>query len=402
MEELRKAAKHDLSTLEAELEGCRGLEARQQREIAVLREERESALQRAHSTKVEAEALELRLSSVTVDYDGAAEDLHSCRARLQQSQASLDRLQREFEDHRCRAAERESEAIQTVTSQLVEEKTSRYEEVTQLKKAHAEELGKVKLEFEQKLQLKASELGERQDGDMFEVQRRLVDRTGELEMARASAETLTAQLEEARREIAALNLRFSVYEAQGLKQQQLIKVLEQQLRESGGTGGQDPRDRYLSAGTGRYSATNQELDVAPYSPDASLQRDPAATGTSYLHSPMFSEDFGPATFSLPNSPTASMAKSFNPHSAAFRSTDFTNPDVVEQHEAIRRGQREAFSAWGESKTGPPPRAAAASALDSNREEHSDNRVADALAEENERLKRYVKEVRICASIDLVR
>jgi hypothetical protein len=396
-EDIRRAAQQDLGTLEAEIAECRGLEGRQQREISALREERDLAQQRACSLKIECDALDVRLHTITVDYEGLAEELKGSRLRAQQSEAQLVLLQREYEDYRCQAGDQEASALQSMTQQLVECKTQHLQELTQLRRAHAEEVARLKAELEQSASKKAEESSQRQEGDMLEVQRKLVDRESELEIATGTLRKLTAELEDERRESAALKLRLTVYEAQTLKQQQQIKELER-------TGGQQGLPGQSRFGSGQYPVQSHGIAGARL-PDLHVSDSPDNTlresgGLEYLQSPMFSEDLGPV--SLPNSPMASYPRGYGSHQGMYRSAEFGATADSQDYRDPRQHDREAFGVWGESKSANNAAAARSHVPSAQDQAHGasaeeDRRLA-ALAEENERLKRAVKEVQPLVSL----
>lgn len=365
-------AQQDLQTLETELEEGRALHARQHREIAALREERDLALQRACAAKVEADALDVRLNTLTVEYDGLAEELQSTRLRTQEAESAASRTQREFQDYRCQVGERETDTLQHVTAQLVEAKTSHLTEFAQLKKAHAEELSRMRAQCEETLAHRIREVEERHVMDMTAVQKQLQDRTSELAVVQD-------EYDQARQERATLQLRFSAQEAQSLKQQQEIKQLQQQLRAGGHGGGPHGREVDYTQ-PGRF-----------YQGDEQPARDihNGIGSIDYPPSPMFSEDLGAASFSYPNSPV-NTSHAFGPR-AVFRSEEFAPHDFQQRNRHVP--EREAFGAWGESKTGGVYANAQNDERDSGEYSASaqDQRV-DTLMDENERLKRIVKEV----------
>jgi predicted nucleic acid-binding Zn-ribbon protein len=392
-EDLRRSAQQDLSTLEAEIVEARALIGRQQLQIAALRDERDDAEQRAAGFKVECDGLELSVVTLRADHESTLEELHSVREALKRSEERYARLQREFEDYRCQEGGKESSALQSVTQQLVDAKTSHLEEITQLRRAHTEEIDRLTQEHEQALQQRGGELAQRQETDMLQVQRRLADRESELQICRDRLQELTAQLEEERKECAALKLRMSVYEAQQRPGGFTGK--------SGGVPPAPPRQemRQASASLGR---TGDDLHFPHQqdSPDASVRESGAF---DYLHSPMFSEDLGTLP-SYPTSPVMSMHRGpYGAHQPLRGSRDYGGAGLSVdaddyQHERghprgvapHNRGYGEASSAWGESKT------SYREPVFSDHRQHVPARGASredrAVQEENEMLKKAVKEV----------
>lgn len=394
VEEVRRMAKKDLQTLETEIEECRALHTRQHREIASLREERDTSLQRACAAKVEADALDVRLNALTVEYDGLAEELEAARQRAREAEAVAARVQREFQDYRCQVGDKETDTLQHVTAQLVEAKTTHLTEFSQLKRTHAEEVAGLKAQWEETIAGRLREVEERHAQDMTAVQKQLADRVSELAMCRDA-------LEDQKQERSTLEVRFAAQEAQSLQQQKEIKRLQQLLHSGGG-------------GTGRYYAgqmsPGRDRDQDGHH-DRSVQD---GMGTlDFLPSPMFSEDLGAASFSYPASPVnTSHARptqyAYGGHGGAglqpqqmqtggaggFRSDEFAPGDLTRHVTNRHVPESEAFHAWGESKSG-----AYGSVLEDLRDSGEslrgpggeDEKVYQ-LQDENERLKRIVKEV----------
>jgi len=327
LEEMRRTALLDLTTLEKEVQECRGLESRLQREIAALREERDAALQRATASKVELDAVDLRLSSLTVNCDGLAQELQTARERLRDAEEEASRLQREYQDYRCQTGDKENDTLQHVTQQLVEAKTHHLSETTLLKRAQTEELTKLRVSLEEQAQRRVEETGARHDADMLRVQRQLADVSSELEMTRATLQARTTELDEERKEAAALKLRFAAYEGQGQAQKQAA-------RPQGGSNA-----TAFAPPNAREHHYNPDSD--PYAQQAARGRD-GGNGAFEPPSPMFSEDLGPVSLSFPGSP---LNTSVRPHypAAVFRSDDFTGTDF----NARRAAPREAFGTWSD-------------------------------------------------------
>ena len=314
------------------------------------------------------------MSTVTADHESAVEELQACRARLQNSESQLARLKREYEDYRCISGEKESGTVQQLTDQLIESQEEHFREVTQLRKAHSEEINRLKKEHEDMVLNKSGELSKRQEEDILLLQKRIADRESELSISKGTISSLTAELEEQRRECSALKLRFSVHEAQAQKLQQQVKDLEKQLRQAGSFGGM------LNDQPQAHASKDYE-----YSPDSSL-RDPTGGGAAglggttsvdYPPSPMFSEDLGPVSMSFPNSPMTSFA----PHSGY--GFGFGHPGAGVHRSAednlSGKNKEDTFGGvWGER--------------DRKQLTAEEPSQADALAQENERLKRMVKEV----------
>ena len=354
LEEVRRSALLDLTSLENEVQEHSQLEARQQREIASLREERDNALQRASAMKVEADSVDLRLSNLTVDYDNIAQELQHTRERLHEADAQLSKVQREYQDYRCQMGDKENDTLQHVTQQLVETKTSHLSEMTLLKRTHAEEISKLKAQLEEQALLRVDGVSARHDADMLAVQRQLADTSSELEMARAALQARAAELDEERKESAALKLRLAVHEGQPKSSQGA-----------------------LGLGVMRNVPSNT---TAPYdlqlSPNQSYMQQVTRGIGLPAHSPMFSEDLGDVSLSFPNSPVNTSVRAHQPqtvrHSGEFNGTDYS---------AYRReAPREAFGTWSDT---------------AGFVQQQQSVVDTKLKEENEWLKGVVKEVHSC-------
>jgi hypothetical protein len=455
LEEVRAMAQKDVSTLEKELEQLQKAQARQLRDLAMLREERDSALQRASASKLEADTLDVRLNAQTVEYEGLAQELQTLRRRLQDTDDQLLRAQQQFQDYRCSVGNKESETLASITEQLVEAQTSHLQELANIKKSHKEDLARAMEEHDRTSEHRIQELCDRHNTDMMRIQKELADQTSALEIARCGGvgnkNKLTEELEEERVESAALRLRLKAYEDQAMKQKQETKLLQQQLQQLKMEYG--PVSHYFTGGGRPPAATTDDTSAATQvagsggvlgtgtgtrsSHDSSrLLGDADGAPGGYVSSPMFSEDMGSVFPSLPSSPMLSMRASgpsefFALHSGGnggegvmergpFRDSGNNGVfDSAEFLESQRRRQKdnEANSTrggGGGSRKNLDQEQLYMHDLDygeasSNKQQQrgggggggaENNRHIATVLDENERLKRIVKEVSFCIPYNL--
>lgn len=352
LEEVKQSAQRDLSVLERDVDELHKAELRQQKEIAQLKDERDAILQRYTSAKLELEALDMRYHVMYVDCESACEEVASLRVRLGASEAQLTQSQHEFQDFRCKIGEKENEVLKKSSAQLLDAKSSMYQELSRLKTEHEEAMREAaKLSEARQTQL-LREVEDRHKEEMLSIQRRLANAESDLELAKERWKLQSKQLDDERTDGAALRLRLKLQESQILKIQQEASELKMQTSSSN---------------------THLRLHAVDYAP-----------------SPMFSEDQGPVSLSFPNSPNLSMRLSAEhlqlPGGGAFNSADFSSSNqrklTFDPPDAALR--RDSSHPPRHSEPPPPPPSA---------EQAANTSKLELLAEENDRLKRIVRDMR---------
>lgn len=352
LEEVKQSAQRDLSVLERDVDELHKAELRQQKEIAQLKDERDAILQRYTSAKLELEALDMRYHVMYVDCESACEEVASLRVRLGASEAQLTQSQHEFQDFRCKIGEKENEVLKKSSAQLLDAKSSMYQELSRLKTEHEEAMREAaKLSEARQTQL-LREVEDRHKEEMLSIQRRLANAESDLELAKERWKLQSKQLDDERTDGAALRLRLKLQESQILKIQQEASELKMQTSSSN---------------------THLRLHAVDYAP-----------------SPMFSEDQGPVSLSFPNSPNLSMRLSAEhlqlPGGGAFNSADFSSNNqrklTFDPPDAALR--RDSSHPPRHSEPPPPPPSA---------EQAANTSKLELLAEENDRLKRIVRDMR---------
>lgn len=353
LEEVKQSAQRDLSVLERDVDELHKAELRQQKEIAQLKDERDAILQRYTSAKLELEALDMRYHVMSVDCESACEEVASLRVRLGASEAQLTQSQHEFQDFRCKIGEKENEVLKKSSAQLLDAKSSMYQELSRLKTEHEEAMREAaKLSEARQTQL-LREVEDRHKEEMLSIQRRLANAESDLELAKERWKLQSKQLDDERTDGAALRLRLKLQESQILKIQQEASELKMQTSSSN---------------------THLRLHAVDYAP-----------------SPMFSEDQGPVSLSFPNSPNLSMRLSAEhlqlPGGGAFNSADFSSSSnqrklTFDPPDAALR--RDSSHPPRHSEPPPPPPSA---------EQAANTSKLELLAEENDRLKRIVRDMR---------
>lgn len=352
LEEVKQSAQRDLSVLERDVDELHKAELRQQKEIAQLKDERDAILQRYTSAKLELEALDMRYHVMSVDCESACEEVASLRVRLGASEAQLTQSQHEFQDFRCKIGEKENEVLKKSSAQLLDAKSSMYQELSRLKTEHEEAMREAaKLSEARQTQL-LRDVEDRHKEEMLSIQRRLANAESDLELAKERWKLQSKQLDDERTDGAALRLRLKLQESQILKIQQEASELKMQTSSSN---------------------THLRLHAVDYAP-----------------SPMFSEDQGPVSLSFPNSPNLSMRLSAEhlqlPGGGAFNSADFSSSNqrklTFDPPDAALR--RDSSHPPRHSEPPPPPPSA---------EQAANASKLELLAEENDRLKRIVRDMR---------
>lgn len=261
--------------------------------------------------------------------------------------------QHEFQDFRCKIGEKENEVLKKSSAQLLDAKSSMYQELSRLKTEHEEATREAaKLSEARQMQV-LREVEDRHKEEMLSIQRRLANAESDLELAKERWKLQSKQLDDERTDGAALRLRLKLQESQILKIQQEANELKVQTS----------------------SNAHLQLQTVDYAP-----------------SPMFSEDQGPVSLSFPNSPNLSMRLSAEhqqlPGGGVFNSADFSSNqrkltfDPPDTHAALRR---DSSHPPRHSEPPPPPPLSAEQAANASK--------LELLAEENERLKRIVRDMR---------
>jgi hypothetical protein len=228
-----------------------------------------------------------------------------------------------------------------------------YQELSRLKTEHEEAMREAAKLSESRQMEVLREVEERHKEEMLGIQRRLANAESDLELAKERWKLQSKQLDDERTDGAALRLRLKLQESQILKIQQEANELKLQTS----------------------SNAHLQLQTVDYAP-----------------SPMFSEDQGPVSLSFPNSPNLSMRLSAEhqqlPGGGVFNSADFSSNqrkltfDPPDTHAALRR---DSSHPPRHSEPPPPPPLSAEQAANASK--------LELLAEENERLKRIVRDMR---------
>ncbi len=277
---------HDRRSLQAQMLELRQHENMSQDEMSALRDERDCALNRASSLRLELEESEARARRSAKETELLRGEVQAEKNRVGESDQTLLKLAQEFQQFRDKVREEESRSLLHATEQILENRNSAHEEAARLKEQHKTELADLRQLHQHELKT----LGDELRGKIVEGEVRLAAKSSELDQLSGRVAQMRREAEEERTEAAALRLRL------GLKDKEIAGLRRDGARRGGDMSALSHEDEDYFRGGG---------------------------GDDPPDSPAFSQDMGPASMmSLPNSP---MLRFGTNHSEGFRASARSGP-----------------------------------------------------------------------------
>lgn len=399
LEEARNVARQDISTLENELLERKNMEKLLRSELTNLKEERDVAIGRVSSSRLEADNVSSRARTLSVERNQLHKELDSSASKIRVLEDELKRVSEDYISYREETEKKELHQQQRATNELLENKSELLERMEELKKSHAEELKYVKDMYELNYIRKSDSTEAELKGTIAELQTKLSLLTKELQDANRQISNLHKDLDDEKSNCSALKLRLELCESQKV-------TLQQELKKS----------QSYSSNSNRPNSS--KVFLAANSPPVHVKKSnfDIDQGISYnindrmddieVPSPIFSEDFGPV--SIPSSPALPYNYSGAPRFFAADNSNikdnygsWNNNNSTDSHEKARLGT----SAANEyARNNQIANVIANSKLPSEQKNYNqhnqrfdntnsaaDNKI-DHLIDENTRLKNEVKKV----------
>ncbi len=366
LEHLRSTAKEDVAALETTVQRLREEESGLLEELAVVRGERDTAMQRLSAVIVDGDAAELRTMALHREADAMRTELQNARHTTQRLQNLLADKDSQLQRAEHQIGDLSSAVEQRTAIVALEGKLTASEESARMAQQHAQQLAELRTELGREAEEARRAASSESALQVAELQRRIDDAAAQLRAADALATQRAAQLEEERTEAAALRLRLRLNETHNTNLQQDLKRLQSLLVQP--PPAPPPLSQQQLGGSGRGL-----LQQAPFSPTRrsgqQLQASFSDLEGMSLASPTFSEDFGPLSFPLSSPPAMGRGQYQQQHASA----DVTMGNNPKRGFGFPVGNEE------NTRTTAPAHAAPT------------DKEADPKAEENERLKKIIKE-----------
>jgi len=390
VEEMRAVTQQDLSVLERELGDCRNHDSLLQRELDSMREERDIALHRAASARLELDSIDASSRVLSKDKEALNTEVQLLKINLSEKDELINTLRSDIAEKNKRM----SETSEIANKKLIEAKSEAVRELEMLTQAKASIINdhlRTIDELQRELNQKISE----NNDERTQFQLQMAAKEKNYEELNEQLVSVRQTLQEEKTEAAALRLRLKLYESNQQQQPQppslQLRVPQRRVQQT-----QEPEQQsnrfqrqqgQLSQLKGEDGDEDDEgLDHAVNRRDQNHR--------NQLLSPAFSEDLGPASFSSsmllmplspPQSPHRHNNKDFNTMSSSESPVGFSGIATQASYNRNRDVAVRKRQVFDNDKE-----------MDERQQQDSrpvEDRRITALLEENDRLKKVVREMR---------
>lgn len=370
LEEARTAAQSDIARLEKDLLEMRDREIKKHAEVMALKEERDAVREKVNSLKLDLTNSNAVESSLQQEILQLRRELSQQRNRVVEAEALVDRLANETKSAREELLEKAR-----ATERAISDREAMYAELMETKNRLENECLETKKALESDFVHKAGDLQADVDLVRLEMEIKVASISADLEASKNALAEKKRELEDERRENAALRLRLQLHESAGFP--------DGQGRGPAGAGNRLQRPAHPNRLS--VDSSDQDVGIAVSSSgrfggrrQLDIGIEPSSAVPVGLPSPIFSDDFGP--MSIPASPAPlhypNRGSGFSSGGPYHPSTEANL--LYSQYQQHHNHQRPSVDSDNQQ-------------LDVGFDPHS-NSSDPATMEENERLKRIIKEV----------
>lgn len=344
-----------------------------------LKKERDDALDRHSRSKADMDAMELRHRGMTRELASLKDELHVTSRRLEETEAKLIAQTVQAEEDRQASIK----ALELSESRARDEMFAFRDDAQRIQDRLREDFERSRSQLICEHEDTSRESSRVYEEKISVLTHKLEESAGEITRLRTNLSERDHELSEEKAEAAALKLRIRLHESQATASQEQIERLQRHVSQS------------ISSPVYQRSRVGSDSDSVSGARNGRPPYVPSARRMSVPESPIFSEDFGPASVPLSPEPTPSRRFSFEHKQTAYSSHAHTSYPGMSPSNGGPSSQGVYSSGYVKASSQSPERLrsrAPSVVLTTPEPVSSPLTVEDPLVAENERLKTIIKDV----------